>query len=101
MNDKCPKQYGNLFCKNISDIHRKRGCCKITVSKIECALFKTYKTYLEFFLWKNTTFGVKIVYKINKKEHGTADKPVTPYFKCPDIARIDPQINVSQIRSKT
>lgn len=86
----CESAYQNLFCTNTSDIHWRQGHCNITGSKIECPLFKTYKTYSEFFLWKITTFGVKIGYKINANEYVTQDKPVTPYFKCPEIARIGP-----------
>ena len=86
----CESAYANLFCTNTSDIHWRRGRCNVTGSEIECPLFKTYKTYSEFFLWKITTFGVKIGYKINEKEYVTPDKPVTPYFKCHEIARIGP-----------
>ena len=86
----CESAYENLFCTNTSDIHWRQGRCNVTGSKIECPLFKTYKTYSEFFLWKITTFGVKIGYKINAKEYVTQGKPVTPYFKCPEIARIGP-----------
>lgn len=41
-------------------------------------------------MWKITTFAVKIGYKINGKEYITIDRSVTPYFKCPNIARIGP-----------
>ena len=73
-----------------SYVHWKRGQCSIKGSKINCPLFVIYKTYSEFFLWKITTFAAKIVYKINEKKYITLGKPVTPYFKCPNIARIGP-----------
>ena len=79
-----------MFCTDTSDEHWQRGQCNVTGSIIKCPLFSTYKTYSEFFLWKVTTFAVKIAYKINEKEYITADRPVTPYFKCPNIGRIGP-----------
>lgn len=86
----CTSVHKNLFCMDTSDVHWKRRQCSIAGSKIECPLFVTYKTYSEFFLWKISTFAIKIVYKIDRKTYITVDKPVTPYFKCPNIVRVGP-----------
>ena len=86
----CISDYENLFCTNTSESHWKRGQCNITGSEIECPLFKTFNVYSKFFLWKITTFAVKIMYEVNGTEYVTVDRPVTPYFNCPDIARIGP-----------
>lgn len=86
----CTSDYENLFCTNTSESDWKRGQCNITGSEIECPLFQTYKTYSKFFLWKITTIAVKIAYEVNGTEYITVDRPVTPYFKCLDIARIGP-----------
>ena len=86
----CFSKYENLFCTNTTDADWKRVKCNIVDNIIECPLFETYKTYSEFFMWKISTFTIKIAYNISGKEYCTFDKPVTPYFKCSNIARIGP-----------
>ena len=86
----CLSDYENLFCTNTTDANWKRVKCSIIDNRIECPLFKTYKTYPEFFMWKISTFAVKIAYNVSGKEYCTFDRPVTPYFKCSNIARIGP-----------
>ena len=85
----CESSYENLFCTETSDAHWQRSQWNITGCIIECPLFRSYKTSSKFFLWK-ITFSVKIGYKINYKECVTIDRPVTSYFKCPNIARTGP-----------
>ena len=63
----CIPAYESLFRTDTSDVHWKREQCSIKGGKINCPLFVTDKTYSEFFLWKITTFAVKIEYKIDEK----------------------------------
>ena len=86
----CIPAYENLFCLNTTNKDWKRGICNIVGNKIICPLFEIYKTYSKFFLWKIVTFVIKVEYKINGTKYTTASKSITPYFKCPDIARIGP-----------
>ena len=86
----CIPAYKNLFCLNTTNEEWKRSICNIVGNKIKCPLFETYKTYSKFFFWKITTFVIKVEYKINGTKYITASKSLTPYFKCPDIARIGP-----------
>ena len=87
----CVSAYENLFCTKTTDDDWKQGQCLVGASGINCPLFQTYESYSVFMLWKITTFIVKIGYTINGKEYITIDRPITPFFKCTDIAKIGPK----------
>ena len=85
----CKSECENLLW-NVSELHWKRHKCNIAGRKIECPLFKQFKTYSDFMLWKTTTFLIKIVYEVNGTEFVTLSRPVTPYLHCRNSTRIVP-----------
>lgn len=85
----CTSDYENFFC-SMTEAHWKRGQCNIAGRNIECPLFKPFKAYSDFFLWKTNTFIVKIVYEVNGAKFVTQDRPVTPYLQCHNVTRIGP-----------
>ena len=84
----CTSEFENLFCTNTQTADWKRGKCSVIGKRFECPLYETYETYTQFFTWKITTFVVKIEYTVNGRKNVTVEKPVTPYFKCPNIGSI-------------
>ena len=84
----CTSEFKNLFCTNTQAADWKRRKCNIVGKRFECPLYDTYETYTQFFTWKITTFVVKIEYSVNGEKNVTVEKPVTPYFKCPNIGSI-------------
>lgn len=85
----CEPNINNIFCLQTKETDWKKIPCTTTKGNIECPLYGHYETYSEFFSWKISTYVVKIVYKIDGKEHITKDSPISPHFRCKDIGRID------------